>query len=93
MSPVKRIPEGMIEVVVRVQRTHDGHLRHFSQRLHLEGCAICGHESFNQKCRIFSDQEAAIAHGGKALGGVRNRGIRASTDLAHRGKPGVDHGR
>jgi hypothetical protein len=52
-----------------------------------------GDKTFNQESAVFSGQKAAVAHGLKAFGGIRNGGVETIADPSDRGETFVRYHR
>src|SRR5207302_4261459 len=61
-SAEKRVPDRMIEVIVRVQPALDGNLADHPQSLHLEGSPSHTNKSLDQQRAILADQKSSVAN-------------------------------
>ena len=89
VGAVEGTAHGMIEVIVGEKRVGSGDLGHFSIGLHLESRAGGGAIGLEEKTRVFSDEEAAVADGGESFRSVGDGSVKAIADFADRGEAGV----
>src|SRR5580692_774953 len=88
-NPVRSIecvPEGVIVMVMRVERSHHRNLRNLAKRFHLKCGASWTAKSFYKEREIFSDQKSAVANRGEPFARIRYRCVCALADFAHRGE-------
>src|SRR5262249_41854510 len=86
VGAVVRIAEGVVVMIVRVERSLDRYLTEAAQRLHLEAGARGGSKALNQQGTFLSDKEAAITNGSESLGSIGNRSVKAVADFANGGE-------
>ncbi|HEV8383997.1 MAG TPA: hypothetical protein VGQ11_03930 [Candidatus Acidoferrales bacterium] len=60
LRAVERVAEGMVEMVVRINRRAHRRLAHHAQCLVFEGRGRRGHVSFDEQRRGFADDEPAV---------------------------------
>ena len=82
----------MVEVIVGEKCVGSGDLGDFAIGIHLESGAGGGAVGFEEQAGVFADEEAAVADGSEAFGGVGDGGVEAIADLADRREAGVGDG-
>jgi hypothetical protein len=93
VGAVEGAAHGVVEVIVGEERVGGRELGDFAIGVHLKGGAGCGAVGFEEEAGVFADEEAAVANGNEALGGVGDGGVEAITDFADGGEAGVGDGR
>src|SRR6266481_78386 len=73
---------GVIEVIVGEKRVGRRDFGDFAIGFHLESGAGGGAIGFEEEASVFADEEAAVADGDEALGGIGDGGVEAITDFA-----------
>src|ERR1700686_88805 len=81
---IKGIAAGMIEVIVRIERSFYRHLTQATENIHLERSSLGADKALNEKCAVFTGKKAAIAHGLQAFGGIGNCGVETVADSSDR---------
>ena len=89
VGAVEGAAHGVIEVIVGEECVGGGELRNFAISVHLESGAGGGSVGFEEEAGVFADEEAAVADGDEALGGVGDGGVEAVTDFANGGEAGI----
>ena len=92
VGAVEGTAHGVIEVIVGEERFGSGDLGDFAIGVHLESGARSGAKGFEEEAGVFADEEAAIANGREAFGGIGDGGVEAVADFADGGEAGVGDG-
>src|SRR6266481_3126799 len=80
---------GVIEVIVGEKRVGGGDFGDFAIGVHLESGAGGGAIGFEEEASVFADEEATVADGDAAFGGIGDGGVEAITDFADGGEAGI----
>ncbi len=87
LAAVIRVPEGVVEVVVRIQRGPYGDFTHLAQRGELERSPGRGSETLDEQGGLGPHDEPPVGYRLETLRKIGDRGVDAVADFADRGEP------